>query len=169
MPCPNGQLYPLSYHQVPGGVEAVESEDIMFLLMGACFGLSALALLGGAIWAYFSQQRKMASRVAAVGTVVELTTRVAASGRAGLICPIVEFTAPPRGNIRFTSEFGSFPAGHKIGQSVTVRYDPADPQQAEIESAMNLWLIPLILVFMGGIAGCLAITFLGFFGLGVSP
>ena len=57
----------------------------------------------------------------------------------------------------------------KFEKDKVVRYDPADPGQAEIESAMNLWLIPLILVFMGGIAGCLAITFLGFFGLGVSP
>ena len=139
----------------------------MFLFMGLCFGVAAFGLLGGALWAYFKQQRQMESRVAAVGTVVELTTQVTARG--SIICPVVEFTASSGEKIRFTSEFGSRPAGHKIGQSVNVRYNAADPQKAEIESAMNLWLIPLILVFMGAIACCLAIAFLGFYALGISP
>ncbi len=139
----------------------------MFLFMGLCFGVSAFGLLGGALWAYFKQQRQMESRVAATGTVVELTTQ--ATARGSIICPVVEFTASSGEKVRFTSEFGSRPAGHKIGQSVNVRYDAADPQKAEIESAMNLWLIPLILVFMGAIACCLAVAFLGFYALGVSP
>ena len=138
----------------------------MFLFMGLCFGVAAFGLLGGALWAYFKQQRQMESRVAAVGTVVELTTQ--ATARGSIICPVVEFTASSGEKIRFTSDFGSRPAGHKVGQSVNVRYDAADPQKAEIESAMNLWLIPLILVFMGAIACCLAISFLGFYALGIS-
>jgi hypothetical protein len=141
-------------------------EAIMFLIMGLCFGLSALALLGGAVWAYFNQQRKMERRVAAAGTVVELTTRATTSGRSSIICPVVEFTATSGEKIRFISDFGSRPAGHKVGQSVNVRYDTDDPQKAEIDSAMNLWLIPLILVFMGVVACCLAVAFLGVYELG---
>jgi hypothetical protein len=140
----------------------------MFLIMGLCFGLSSFALLGGAVWTFFSQQRKMENRVTAVGSVVELTTRVTTSGRASMICPIVEFTAPSGEKIRFTSDFGSRPAGHKIGQSVNVRYDPVDPQQAEIESAMTLWLTPLIMVIMGIIVCCLAVSFLALYGIGGS-
>lgn len=141
----------------------------MFLVFGLCSGLAALGLLGGAVWSYFKQQRTMQSRVAATGTVVELTSRITASGRSTIICPVVEFTAPSGEKVRFTSEFGSRPASQSIGQSVAVRYDPADPQKAEIESAMSLWLTPLILVFMGVIACCLAVAFLGFYGLGISP
>ena len=139
----------------------------MFLFMGLCFGISALGLLGGAVWAYFKQQRTMESRTAATGIVVDLTTQV--TQRGSIFCPVVEFTVPSGEKIRFTSEFGSRPAGHKIGQSVNVRYDAMDPQKAEIESTMNRWLVPLILVFMGAIACCLAVTFLGFYGIGVSP
>lgn len=141
----------------------------MFLFMGLCFGISALGLIGGAVWAYFKQQQTMESRIMTTGTVVELTDRVTASGRASMICPVVEFTTATGEKIRFTSEFGSRPAGHKLGQSVNVRYEAAEPQKAEIESTMNLWLVPLILVFMGVIAGCMAIVFLGIYGLGVSP
>ena len=138
----------------------------MFLLMGLCFGISSFGLLGGAVWAYFSQQRKMESRVVAVGTVVELTTQITASGRATMICPVVEFTPLSGGKIRFTSDFGSLPASHKIGQNVNVRYDSIDdPQKAEIDSTANLWLTPLILVFMGLLSCCLAVTFLGLYAL----
>jgi hypothetical protein len=143
-----------------------EPEVIMFLIMGTCFGLSAFGLLAGAVWAYFSQQRKMESRAAAVGTVVDLITR--ATTRSSIICPVVEFTTSSGEKIRFTSEFGSRPTGHKVGQSVNVRYDPVDTQKAEIESTMSLWLTPLILVFMGLIACCLAVSFLGIYGLGAS-
>jgi len=144
----------------------------MFLLIGLLSGFSAVALLIGAVWAYISQQRKMESRMAVTGTVVELTTQVTTSGRASIFCPIVEFTIPSGEKIRFTSDFGSRPAGHKIGQSVKVRYDPIDPQKAEIESAMTLWLTPAILVFMGVIACCLAVSFLGVYllaGPSISP
>jgi hypothetical protein len=139
----------------------------MFLFMGLCFGISALGLIGGAVWAYFKQQQTLESRVATTGIVVELTTQ--ATQRSSIFCPVVEFTVPSGEKIRFTSTFGSRPAGHKVGQSVNVRYEAADPQKAEIESTMNPWLVPLILVFMSGIAGCMGVVFLGFYGLGVSP
>jgi len=141
----------------------------MFLFMGLCFGISALGLIGGAVWAYFKQQRTMESRVMTTGTVVELTESVTASGRASMLCPVVEFTTVTGEKIRFTSEFGSRPAGHQIGQSVNVRYEAADPQKAEIESTMNRWLVPLILGFMSVIAGCMGVVFLGIYGLGISP
>jgi len=140
----------------------------MFLLMGLCFGVSFFGLFGGAVWAYFSQRNKMGSRVAAAGTVVELTTQITTSGRNSIICPIVEFATSSGEKIRFTSDFGTLPASHKVGQNVNVRYDPIDPQKAEIDSAMNIWLTPLILVFMSLVACCLAVMFLGVYGLGAS-
>jgi len=144
----------------------------MFLFMGLCFGIAAVGLIGGAVWAYIKQQRTMESRVMTTGTVVELTDRITASGRASMICPVVEFTTVTGEKVRFTSDFGSRPAGHTIGQSVNVRYEAADPQKAEIESTMNRWLVPLIMAFMSVVAGCLAISFLGIYflvGSSVSP
>jgi hypothetical protein len=162
----------ISHHYPVSGVQFIKSEAGMFLLVGLCVGVLAFALLVGAVWTFFSQRRKMESRVLAVGTVVELATQVTANARATIICPIVEFTAPSGEKIRFTSDFGTLPASHKIGQSVNVRYDPLNPQQAEIDSAMNIWLTPLILIFMGIVACCLAVTFLGVYalaGTSVSP
>lgn len=133
----------------------------MFLFMGLCLGIAAFGFLVGAVWAYFKQRRQMESRVPATGTVVELVSRVTSGGRGSMICPVVEFSLPSGASVRFTSDFGSRPASHKIGQTVNIRYDPADPQKAEIESGMTLWLTPLILVFMGAVACCLTVAFLG--------
>jgi len=137
----------------------------MFLIMGLCLGVSAFALLVGAIWAFVSQRRQAESRVSMVGTVVDLVSRVTTSGRASMLCPVVEFTASSGEKIKFTSEFGTLPASHKIGQSVTVRYDAVEPQKAEIETATTRWLGPLVYVFMGVIACCLSVFFLGFYAL----
>ena len=138
----------------------------MFLFMGLCFGLLAFGLLGGAVFAYFKQRRTLESRVGTTGTVVELTTT---AGRRGtLYCPVVEFTPSSGETVRFTSDFGTRPASHKIGQSVNVRYNPADPRKAEIDFTTSLWPVPLVLAFLGVIACCLGVVFLVVYGLGPS-
>ncbi len=141
----------------------------MFLFMGLCLGLSAFGLLGGAVWAYLKQQRTMQDRVAATGTVLELTQKSTTSAHGYILCPVVEFTLPSGEKVKFTSEFGSFPASNKVGDTVKVRYDLTDPQKAEIDSAMSVWLTPLILLFMGLIACCLTVAFLAFYWMGFSP
>lgn len=141
----------------------------MFLFMSLCLGLSTFGLLGGAVWAYLKQRNALQGRVATTGTVVELTQRDTASTRGYIICPVVEFSIPSGETIKFASEFGSFPASNKVGDTVKVRYDAADPQKAEVDSGLSLWLTPLILAFLGIIACCLAAGFLVFYLAGFSP
>jgi hypothetical protein len=108
----------------------------------------------------------MESRTPAAGTVVELERRL---GRhSSIFCPVVEFSLPSGERVRFTSDFGSRPASHQVGQSVSIRYDPADPHNAEIESGMTTWLTSLILGFLGVIACCLTVAFLAVSLLGNS-
>jgi len=139
----------------------------MFLFFGLLAGLASVGLVGGAAWNYFKGRQTIQSHVAVTGTVVELVQRN--TSRSHIYCPMVEFTLTSGEKLRFTSEFGTLPASNKIGDVVKVRYDPANPQQAEIESGMSLWLAPLILVFMGLIACCLAVAFLAFYLAGFSP
>jgi hypothetical protein len=135
----------------------------MFLLMGLCFSLASVALLVGAVWTFFSQQHQAENRATASGIVVELVSRITTSGRSSMYCPVVEFTAASGEKIKFTSEFGTLPASHKIGQSVSVRYDAADPQKAEVDSTTTRWLGPLVFVFMGVVTCCLGVSFLAFY------
>ncbi len=138
----------------------------MFLPVSLCLGLIAVGLFAGAVWAYFKQKSQTESRMPATGTVVELVHRSTTGGHSGIFCPVVEFGLPSGERITFTSDFGSRPAGHKVGQSVNVRYDPTDPRKAEIESGMATWLAPVILIFMGAIACCLTFAFLAVYVLG---
>jgi hypothetical protein len=108
-------------------------------------------------------------RAKATGTVVELVSRITTSGRASIMCPVVEFTTPSGEQIRFTSDFGSLPARHTVGQSVKVAYDPADPHQAEIDSAANRLIVPIILGFMGILFCCLGTVFVAVFLLARVP
>lgn len=141
----------------------------MFIFMSLCLGLAAFGLLGGAVVAYLKQRRTMQGRVTATGTVMELTQKSTTSAHGYIICPVVEFAIPSGEKVKFTSEFGSYPAKDKVGDTVKVRYDATDPTKAEVDSAMSVWFAPSILVFMGLIACCLTVAFLAFYLAGFSP
>jgi Protein of unknown function (DUF3592) len=128
------------------------------LLIGLLFVLiGLLVLIGGAVTAV-KQSRQFAARTAATGKVVGLVKRVFKPGSAGSYCPVVEFMAANGEAVRFESDFGTMPASHRVGQSIAVRYDPADPTQAEIDSPASRWLAP----------GCMIVMGLGFLGLGLA-
>jgi len=135
------------------------------ILAFALAGLLGLGLLGLAVLIYYTQENKAAERVTTTGEVIELTREVTTPGSSGAYYPVVAFTLPSGEVVTFTSNFGSRPAGYKAGQKVTVRYDPDDPQNAEMVSALSKWLMPGILAFMGVIVCCLGVTFLVLFGV----
>ena len=119
------------------------------LLVGVLFGLIGLAVLISGIVAAFKQSRKSASGVKATGTVVNLVSRVFNPGSAGVYCPVVDFTSATGQPVRFESQFGTMPASHRVGQTIAVRYDPADPQKAEVDSVTANWFVPGCTIAMG--------------------
>jgi hypothetical protein len=127
------------------------------LLVGVLFTLIGVGvLIGGAVTA-IKQSRQSAGRKAATGKVVGLVKRVFTAGSAGVYCPVVEFATASGEVVRFESDFGTMPASHRVGQSIAVRYDPIDPQKAEVDSATARWLAP----------GCMILMGLGFLGMGL--
>jgi hypothetical protein len=119
------------------------------LLIGVLFVLIGIAVLIGGIVAAVKQVRKSGRGVEATGTVVDLVKRVFNPGSAGVYCPVVEFTTASGQPLRFESQFGSLPASHRVGQSIPVRYDPTDPQKAEVDSATANWFVPGCTIAMG--------------------
>ncbi|MQA83306.1 MAG: DUF3592 domain-containing protein [Streptosporangiales bacterium] len=89
--------------------------------------------------------RQRAQRVP--GTVVALTAE-AGFGGAGRYerHPVLQFTTPEGREIRARMRFGSNPAIARVGDRVTVRYDPKNPEEAEIEG--KGWLQPFLLFFL---------------------
>jgi hypothetical protein len=137
----------------------------IFAVMGVLISLAALGLLVGGIVTYVRQRRKYAGRVATTGTIVDLVHRITTSGRSGVNCPVVEFQTPSGATVRFESVYSTQPASHKVGQTVKVLYDTANPQQAEIDSVFSRMLVPGILSCIGLIFLCLAVFFTGFYYL----
>ncbi|MEP6913364.1 MAG: DUF3592 domain-containing protein [bacterium] len=119
------------------------------LLVGILFGLIGLAVLIAGVIAAFKQSRKSARGAKATGTVVNLVSRVFNPGSAGVYCPVVEFTTATGQPVRFESQFGTMPASHHVGQTVAVRYEPAEPQKAEVDSATANWFVPGCTIAMG--------------------
>lgn len=119
------------------------------LLVGVLFILIGIAVLIGGVVGAVKQSRESARRVAATGTVVDLAKRVINPGSAGVYCPTVDFTTAAGQTVRFESQFGTMPASHQVGQSVAVRYDPNNPQMAEVDSVTSRWLVPGCMIGMG--------------------
>jgi hypothetical protein len=127
------------------------------LLVGVLFFLIGVAVLIGGVVAAVKQSRESANAAVATGTVVDLVSRVISPGSGGVYCPVIEFSTATGQPVRFESEFGTMPASHRVGQSVSVRYDPTDVHKAEVDSASSRWLVPGCMVGMG----------LGFLGMGI--
>jgi Protein of unknown function (DUF3592) len=119
------------------------------ILIGLLFLMIGLAvLIYGAVSAV-KQSRELARQVGATGTVVDLVKRVFNPGSSGVYCPVVEFTTAAGHPVRFESQFGTMPATHQVGQTVKVRYEPSDPQKAEVDSATSRWFVPGCTIGMG--------------------
>jgi hypothetical protein len=119
------------------------------LLIGVLFVVIGIAVLISGVVAVVKQSRKAARGVAATGTVVDLVKRVFSAGSSGVYCPVVDFITANGQPVRFESQFGTMPASHRVGQPIAVRYDPADPQKAEVDSATANWFVPGCTVAMG--------------------
>jgi hypothetical protein len=119
------------------------------ILIGLLFVLIGLAILIGGAVSAVKQSRELARQVGATGTVVDLVKRVFNPRSGGVYCPVVEFTTAAGQAVRFESQFGTMPATHQVGQVVAVRYEAADPQKAEVDSATSRWLVPGCMIGMG--------------------
>ncbi len=63
--------------------------------------------------------------------------------------PVVRYSTSDGKEIEFTSRLGSGFTLRTNGELVTVLYDPARPEAAEIDSFLTLWLAPLIFGMFG--------------------
>jgi hypothetical protein len=86
------------------------------------------------------QTRSFLRRCAGVtGEVIRLE-RSRSGGEFGYdYAPVFSFTAADGNTFTVTSDVSSSPPGFRVGDSVRVRYDPADPQNARIHSFFQTW------------------------------
>lgn len=97
------------------------------------------------------QRRFVATAKTATGTVIEINEEFQRVNRERRLLkyPVVRFSTLDGQEIEFQSSTGTNPSRYRVGDQVTVLYQPDDPQQAEIQSFLSLWCLTIIMLFLG--------------------
>ena len=123
---------------------------LLFWRIGCVFGIVAV-ILGTACYFSYSHGRKLLARAdRAAGTVVELRH----GGGNSTYRPVVSFQTAQGQAVTFVTTWGTSPPAYRRGDRVSVLYDAAAPEKAEIEGFLSLWMGTLIL---GGLASVFAL------------
>ena len=115
----------------------------LFVTLGLC------ALLVGLVWFGYSGLHRAQWRSAS-GMVV------GHSGNSqGRFAPVVSFNAADGRRVQFTSSELGAQSRYPLGRQVTVLYDPAHPEHAEIDSLQTTWMAGALWT-VGGLASIAA-------------
>jgi hypothetical protein len=130
-------------------------------IISGVFSTVGLGMLVGAFFIYANTSSFIAGASEAEGKVVALD-RSRSSSNSGSSSttyrPVVEFTSATGKRVEFTSNVGSSPPSHHVGERVTVLYNPAEPQAARIKSFFQLWFGFLIVFALGLIFAAVGLT-----------
>ena len=81
----------------------------------------------------------------APGIVTQMEESSDPEGGCCVYSPVVEFQVGGQ-TYTFESDNASDPPAYRVGQQVDVRYDPADPQTAQIDNLFERWLFPVLII-----------------------
>lgn len=83
--------------------------------------------------------------IATEGTVVEMEESSSADSGCCVYSPIIEFSVNGQ-TYRFEGDVASDPPEYRVGETVPVIYNPADPNTAQINKWVERWLFPLLII-----------------------
>lgn len=100
--------------------------------------------LWGAYAAYTSWQLQT-NGVITPGTVVRLNEQSDAEGGCCTYVPVIDFKVNDQ-IYTFEGDNASDPPAYDVGEQVNVRYDPTNPNKAQIDSFFERWIFPIIII-----------------------
>jgi hypothetical protein len=118
------------------------------LLIASIFSLLGIITLIICAIAYQRTQAFINSSVVAQGTVLELQRSLTTDSSS--YYPVIEFATVQGERIEFKSNFGSNPPSYQPGDTVSILYPEDNPDNAQINSFVSLWLFILIFAVVGG-------------------
>lgn len=130
------------------------------LIGGIFFGIGVLLLAIGGLLGWH-EHRFSARAQKAQGEVVEITQQLD-DKRQRMYGTRVAFQTADGQLVTFESSLRSSSPQYRQGEPVTVQYDPAKPDEARIDSAMEHWFGPALLGGLGlvfGLIGALMLYF----------
>ena len=110
-----------------------------------------LLLVLAAVWAGWSTKAWVARSVEVQGLVIEMVRVRDREDSGYLFAPVVRFKTVNGSTIEFESGLRTNPPAYHTGQIVSVLYDPDEPRSAAIHGMLSLWMMPIILSFIGTI------------------
>lgn len=113
--------------------------------IGMLFALVGVVLFLGAAFSAYRTEDFLSRSVVTQGQVIDLRFSE------DVYFPVVQFDAGLNGPLTFQGTTGAKPPAFSKGQTVTVRYDPADPLHVFIDSAWEIWFVTAVLGFLGAI------------------
>ncbi|MBL8097799.1 MAG: DUF3592 domain-containing protein [Anaerolineales bacterium] len=135
--------------------------NALFGLIPSCIGI-LLVLLGAFFW--FRTKSFIGKAQQAKGTIVDLQYDSDSDGSG--YYSVFKFKTINGQEIQKTNSVRTNPPQHKVGQVIDVLYDPANANDARINSTTNLYFVPLLLGGMGFLffcSGIAVVIFMGFF------
>ena len=100
--------------------------------------------LWGAYAAYTSWQLQT-NGVITPGTVVRLNEQSDGEGGCCTYVPVIDFKVNDQ-IYTFEGDNASDPPAYDVGEQVNVRYDPTNPNKAQIDSFFERWIFPIIII-----------------------
>jgi hypothetical protein len=114
-----------------------------------CLTLFFNLLFGGfCLWGVYAASvswRLETEGQTAPGIVTRLEESSDSEGGCCVYSPVIEFAAGGQ-TYTFEGDNASDPPQYRVRQQVNVRYDPADPNTAQIDSIFERWLFPVIII-----------------------
>ena len=125
---------------------------LLFWRIGCVLGIVAVILATACYFSYSHGRKLLARADRAAGTVVELRH----GGGNSTYRPVVSFQTAQGQAVTFVTTWGTSPPAYRRGDRVSILYDAAAPEKAEIEGFLSLWLGTLILAGLTTIFGLLS-------------
>ena len=97
------------------------------------------------VYAAYTGWQLQTNGVTTPGTVVRLNEQSDAEGGCCTYVPVVDFNVNDR-VYTFEGDNASDPPAYQVGEQVNVRYDPTNPNTAQIDSFFERWIFPIIII-----------------------
>jgi hypothetical protein len=129
-------------------------DEIVFLSIAGVLGLLlGLALVAYSVSLHRKEKQFQARACRARGQVVAIEEGPDTVDGGVLLYPVVEFRAPGGRTVEFRHPVGTYPCWYRVGQPVTVLFDPEEPDRARVDSFLSR-------SFGGLVPGCVGGAFL---------
>lgn len=138
-------------------------KDTTLTWMGILFSITGIGMLIGSFLSYNSTHNFIKNSSSTIGTVTELrlhTSSSSSSSKSSTYYPIVKFKTQKGESAELESNVGSYPPSFRVGETVSVLYNPNNPAEAEINSFGQLWFTAIFLLGMGGLFAGIGLSLL---------